>query len=476
MRHQVAIGPHGFGRALYLYGVGGDGQGTLVAIAPLPPDPLAGPTDYRRGRGVQGLMARYAHSIGFGFDDLVSDLTSPIADAAQWVAGAGVTAIDAVGDVVKATANGVAGFSSDVWDVAKGAAGFVGSLPGINVAVHTFEDATHILREILDSPITALVVVALAAALNTVGLGSGLVAEYAALRYGMDMLDKLERGDTFTIGDIAQATIMAAGSATGLPVGAAVQATQTAYAVGNKVANKQPIGVEDVAGLIVQAATVGAGVSGDADAAKTVGALSAANKVAQASGLTGGQTLAKMPATIDQSSVAHLPDQVTRHVAGKIPGVAADSVVRATAGQNQVTAAVQHAQAELLTASKFGTVGSGLVASCGTYPDGSAVPAKRPDGSWNPDCPLTVVHQAQSGLRIGPMPAGTSLSGLFRSQAAAAAPAPAPVAVVQSGANTWAPFMTTPNSLKPVGLPESVPAYHLPITTGPRLMAWDTGP
>ncbi len=470
----IQVAPYGHGRALYLYersdaAIRGAPEYRLATIAPLPP-----PFPFR--------AVTTDHGVGFSFGDLVDDIVSPVESAASWLASAGLSAVDAMGSAITVAAGGVVGFSSDVWQGAMSAASFVGDLPGINLAVRTVEDATHIIRVILDSPITAIVVVIVASALNTVGLGSGLMAEYAALRLGFDMMDKLEHGDPLTLGDVAQAVVYAAGSATGLPVGAAYQAAQVGANVASKIANGQPLNAGDAANLILAAASVGAGASGSSGASATVASLAAAKKIADAEGLTGGQVKQKLPANLDQSNVAHLPGSVVRHLGSKIPGVAADAIARSPQGQQAVTAAAQRAQVELLAANKFQTTAHGLYAGCGTDALGQPILTYLPDGTVNPACaaqfalkaprPVSTLHVV---LAPGAGPA-TSLAAAFHAEAPVpSAQGPGPQASGGLGLLVWSPFMATPNPLPRIGYPTKPPAYHLPITTGPRYNARDIG-
>lgn len=266
-------------------------------------------------------------SVATGLWDLASQGATSLAQVATAIGGA------------------FADVSSSVWTVAKAAAGFVGGLPGINVFVKVLDDATHLLAVILDSPITAICVVALAALLNVVGLGGPLLAEYAALRLGMDLLVKLEDGDAFTVLDFAKAVLLAASTATGLPLGAALPAEQ----VIQKVASGGSITPYDIQALTIAAATVSAGASGDPGAMATVSGVAAASNVV-AAGIKASDAQAQMPPTLTPDGATKLPGPVVRHLVKKAPGAAAK------AGQNdKLVQGVQDAQSALVAAARFQT-------------------------------------------------------------------------------------------------------------------------
>jgi hypothetical protein len=266
-----------------------------------------------------------------GLWDLATKAANSLADVAVAIGGA-------FGDV-----------GSAVWSAAKSAASFVGQIPGINILVHTFDEATHLLRTILDNPITAICVVALAAALNVVGLGGPLLAEYAALRLGMDLLCKLEDGDTFTILDVAKVVATAVQGATGIPANLALSAGMTASNIIQKAANGQPLTVQDAEAIGLQAAAIGAAASGDVDAVRTVQGVTAATNVVNA-GITAKDARSRMPANLDPNGATKLPGPVVRHMVSRVPDVA----VKAGAPDKAVSA-VQDAQSALVAASRFST-------------------------------------------------------------------------------------------------------------------------
>lgn len=312
--------------------------------------------------------------------DLISDAASGLWDlatgAATSLAQVAVAIGGAFGDVGAA-----------VWSAAKSAAAFVGQIPGINVLVRTFDEATHLLRIILDNPITAIVVVALAAALNVVGLGGPLLAEYAALRLGIDLLCKLEDGDSFTILDLAKVVATAVQAATGLPANVALSASVTAERIIQKAANGQPLTAQDAEAIGLQAAAIGASASGDSAAVATVQGVTAATGVVNA-GLAAKDARAQMPERLDPNGATKLPGPVARHLASKIP----DAAVKANA-QGDAVKAMQDAQSALVAAARFSTY------AAKDY--GGPDPSKDPFLAFIVDVTLNA-QWAEEGTDIGP--------------------------------------------------------------------------
>lgn len=264
-----------------------------------------------------------------------------LADAAKGLWNMAGDAVHAIGSVASAVGGVFGDVTNAVWSAAKDAAHVVFSLPGMNIFVKVFEEATHILQVILDSPITALCVVCLAAVLNVVGLGGPLLFEYAMLRMGVDLMAQLETGNLPSMIQLAHITITVVGSATGLPVGLAGPAVDFLA----KAASGASISPMDVAGLVTSAAAAGAGASGSTEA---VNAVRAVNMVTSA-GVSAAVILRTMPHQdqVKPDTAATLHPAVVRHLVKRSPEVAV-----AAGQQDGMLKAMQQAQTVLTAAAK----------------------------------------------------------------------------------------------------------------------------